>query len=122
MLPDMARERIRREAVPMFKQHKQLMKEMHDLYCQDQLDTVRFKQLVDTLSGMKGNIERAVLTDLMRLHPTLTPQQRERFYPAPMRPGPFKGKKEFYHRMQPMCPMNENGEDSLEPFPDYQVQ
>jgi hypothetical protein len=117
VLPDFARDKIRQQAIPMHKLHKELMSEMHNLYCKEQLDTVRFQQLVDTMAVMKGQIERSVLSELARIHPTLTPEQRQRFFPRSMERMSHKRKLGHTgNRVEP-CPLNEEMEDSSEHFP-----
>ena len=106
----------------MHKLHKELMSEIHDLYCKDVLDTVRFKQLVDTLAVMKGSIERSVLSELAQIHPTLTPEQRQRFFPRSMEPMGHKRKMEHSRNREDPCPLKDKMEDSSEHFPECRMK
>jgi len=74
--PDRAMEQFRHKADPFHNEVHQLVQEMREIYCQDQLDTLRFRQIVDSLAQVRGNLQRSILMELAAIHPTLTSKQR----------------------------------------------
>lgn len=89
-LPEGAMKELKNRAMPLHKAHRGIMREMRQLYLQDNLDTLRFTQLADSLATIKGNIQTTVLNELARIHPTLNPDQRQRFFNSTidrMQPG-----------------------------------
>lgn|GEM_PF-6179234 len=93
-LPEGSLKDLRMQAMPLHRAHRQLMSEMRELYLKNNLDTASFSSLCDSMSRVKGDLQKTVLVELARIHPSLNADQRQKFFSRTverMHPGGMKG-------------------------------
>lgn len=77
-IPPEARMMFHREASPMHDKYALLLREMSSELAADELDTVRLLLMSDSLTVVRGELQKMLIQHLTKMHGELSPEDRQR--------------------------------------------